>query len=399
MATPLEVQDTPICFKADGSGSFQQPEARLGQAQRTRVRSLAGMQKEALVTSTLSGETWRLASDEGPYLDGADMAPPPLAFLATGVASSYVTELLALADQRNVAIDDVELTLDNYYAISGSALAGPMTGTALTPEDPATVESDADAETLSELVETATAFSPINGLMGGSLPSRFTLTHDGHEVSPDRVAELNEPALEDPIDAFEASRPPSELSEEPIIQHTGRTTEEFPDADEKYTDKDAEGYSEEQDRMIHVRATCTLREDGLKHVEQELYSPRGTIFTFLSDEPEGHGGRGRAPDATSYIAAGIAFCFMTQLGRYAGVVGEELSGYRLVQDTHFSLGGASAGTGEPGAAEPVDSHLFVDGPFDDEFARELLDMSEQTCYLHALCRTADLEPDVDVSIR
>lgn len=396
MATPLEVQETPICFEATDSGALRQPAVRLGQAQRTRVRSLSGMQKEALVTSTLSGDTWRLASDEGPYLDGADVAPPPLAFLATGVASSYVTELLALAEQRDVAIEDVELTLDNYYAISGSALAGTMTGTALTPEVTAALESDADAETLSDLVETATTVSPINGLLTESLSSRFTLTREGRELSTDRVVELDDPPSEDPIDAFEAVGPPGGAPDEPIIEHTGRTTEEFPDGDETYTDKDAEGYSEEQDRMIHVRATCTVRDDGLKHVEQKLYSPRGSIFRFLSDEPEGHGGRGRAPDAASYIAAGIGFCFMTQLGRYAEVVGEELSAYRLVQDTHVSLGGASAGTGQPGAAEPVDSNLFVDGPFDDEFARELLDMSEQTCYLHALCRTSDVAPDVEI---
>ncbi len=43
------------------------------------------MQKEAIVVSASSGKAWRLASDEGPYLDGYDSAPCPLSFLTTGL--------------------------------------------------------------------------------------------------------------------------------------------------------------------------------------------------------------------------------------------------------------------------------------------------------------------------
>ena len=51
---------------------------------RVWARSLSGMQKEAIVGSsypTHPGTLWRLASDEGPYLDGFDAAPCPLAFM------------------------------------------------------------------------------------------------------------------------------------------------------------------------------------------------------------------------------------------------------------------------------------------------------------------------------
>jgi hypothetical protein len=40
--------------------------------------------------------------------------------------------------------------------------------------------------------------------------------------------------------------------------------------------------------------------------------------------------------------------------------------------------------------------VYLETTEDDDFARQVLDMSEQTCFLHALCRT-DLEPVVRVS--
>jgi hypothetical protein len=119
------------------------------------------------------------------------------------------------------------------------------------------------------------------------------------------------------------------------------------------------------------------------------------VFYFLSDETPENGGQGRAPDAASYISAGIGFCFMTQVGRYAKIVKKDLREYRIIQDTHFSLGGASGGTGQPGQADPVETHVFLTTGEDDRFARETLDMSEQTCFLHALCK-ADLKTRVSI---
>lgn len=397
MSTPLERLDAPLCHRVHDV-PVDAPDGRLDRAQRTRIRSLSTMQKEALVTSARTGDTWRLASDEGPYLDGVDVAPPPLAFKLAGMVCSYANEILALADRRDVEIDDLTLVLDNFYAIRGSLLQGTMVGEALPPDLEAVAESDADEGTLRDLVEDAVTLSPVHGLMAGEHPSRFGLTHNGEAVATGDVAGLEGPRLPDPAGTFEELRLPSDEQDPPLVRHTGRTTEPFPDADETYTDKDAAGYSDEQDRIIHLRGTCTLREDGLKHVEQKTYSPRASVFEFLSEEPEGHGGRGRAPDALTYVAAGIGFCFMTQLGRYASVVDEELSGYRIVQDTHFSPGGATAGTGRQGEAEPVETHVFLDTPADEEFARDAVDVSERTCYMHAFCRT-DLAPEIDVTSR
>jgi hypothetical protein len=121
----------------------------------------------------------------------------------------------------------------------------------------------------------------------------------------------------------------------------------------------------------------------------------GSTFRFVSDEAEEFGGRGMAPDAATYISAGVAFCFMTQLGRYAKIVKKRLDEYKVIQDTHFSLGGASGGTGSAGLADPVETHVYLDTPEGKEFARKALDTGEQTCFLHAFCRT-DLKTKIKV---
>ena len=75
---------------------------------------------------------------------------------------------------------------------------------------------------------------------------------------------------------------------------------------------------------------------------------------FLSSED------GRAPDANTLISAGIGFCFMTQFGRFVSMLKLDLPDYRIVQDTHFSLGGASGGTGHAGEADPIESHVYLE---------------------------------------
>ena len=65
---------------------------------------------------------------------------------------------------------------------------------------------------------------------------------------------------------------------------------------------------------------------GRHQITQELFGPRGSTFEFLSAVTEEFGGRGRAPDAVPYMSAGIAFCFKTQLGRYAKIKKKTWSG-------------------------------------------------------------------------
>ena len=392
MNNPLKDCGKPLFFKVANTTEigFAAPENRKGQSLRLAVRSLSVMQKEALVASSLTGAVWRLASDEGAYLAGLDEGPCPLSFLTTGMVSSYMDEILALATQRGIVIRGIKLIQDNYYTMKGSALKGTMIGGAKDIELEAQIDSDADQGALQALVLDAVAASPLNGLMRARKDSLFTLTHNGKEIGLGTALPIGSPALPDPGDTFERVRP-AQGDWSGLIVRRGMT----PKTEQSVT-LAGDSLKDEQDRMLHVRGICTVRPDGIKHVEQQLFNPHGSIFHFLCEEGPANGGKGRAPDAASYISAGIGFCFLTQLGRYAKIARKNLGDYRIIQDTHFSLGGASGGTSKPGEADPVETHLYIESAEDDEFAQAALDMSEQTCFLHAFCK-ADLKSKVRIT--
>lgn len=359
------------------------PDNRKGDAVRTIVRSLSGFQKEALVTSARSGQTWRLVSDEGAYLSGHDAAPCPLAFLTTGMVSAYMNEITALAAEQGVELRKLRLIQNNYYTMQGSMRQRTMVGGALPVELEVEVECDLDDAALQELLMNAVHASPLNGLMRGQLPSLFTLTKNGAQIETGQARALAADVTPVPAPgAIEMTQGDLKL-----IERFGMSPEK---AVAKGTKAAASSLSDHQDRTLNPAGICILREDGVKEIEQHLYSPHGSIFRFLSDE------EGRAPDAVSYISAGIAFCFMTQFGRMASMEKLDLPEYAIVQDTHFSLGGASGGTGKAGEADPVETHVHLTTTEDDDVARDMLDVSEQTCFLHAFCRT-DLKTKLKVT--
>ncbi len=367
-----------------GTVGIDAPAPRLGAAWRTWVRALSGFQKEALVRSAGTGLTWRLVSDEGPYLNGHDAAPCPLAFLSAGMAASVLEEILALARIRGVEIGKLRLIQDNFYTMQGSMQRRTMVGGA---ENVAlTVEIDcslSDAQ-LQDFLTDAVYAAPLSGLMRGRHESRFKLARNGAELPTAKVAELDGPIFPDPGDRFAAALPqPGNL---PLVEPVGPTPKK-PVA--KGTAAGGSSLSDEQDRRLNIGAIATLRDDRLKDIQQMQYSPWGTSFRFLSSED------GRAPDAGTLISAGIGFCFMTQFGRFVSMLNLDLPDYRIVQDTHFSLGGASGGTGQAGRAGPVETHVYLETSEPDGTAQEMLDISEQTCFLHAFCRT-DLKAKLKV---
>lgn len=385
LASPLEQFGKPLFYRIPDHG-LDSPQSTSDAAQRVHVRTLEAMQKEAIVVSSRSGAAWRLASDEGEYLDGHDVAPSPLCFFMTGVVSSVTNRIQDLADTRDITLADLEVIVDTFYTMQGSALRGDMTGGALPPEFDVSITGDASANELTALVDEAVATAPVMGLVTEAYESLFSLSLNGEELDPDRVSTLDSDMLADPHGHFEDIPRDRSPQGEPLLTHTGEQTEEYPGGDASYTAGAGSSLQEEQDRVLHLRATCTIRDDGVKRIQQRLYSPRGSIFEVLSDEPTEDGDIGRAPDALTYTAAGIGFCFMTQFGRYADIVGKQLDAYRIVQDTHF---------GVPAESRPVETHVFLESPEGPVFAQDILGMSEQTCFLHALCRT-DLEPTVDV---
>ena len=360
------------------------PENRMGDALRCWVRSLSGFQKEALVRSARSGLTWRLVSDEGPYLNGHDAAPCPLAFLSCGMVASTMNEVLALAEKAGVTFRQLRLIQDNFYTMRGSMPKRTMVGGAEPIELLVEVDCDLDDNALHSMLLDAVQAAPLSGLVRGQVASLFKLAKNGRGLPTAKAQELAANMLPDPGGRFASAR--AELLDEPLMAPVGVTPKK---AVALGTAGASGSLADEQNRRLNIGAVATLRDDGIKDIQQMQYSPHGTSFRFLSSED------GRAPDAASLISAGIGFCFMTQFGRFVSMLKLDLPDYRIVQDTHFSLGGASGNTGQAGSADPIETHVYLETSEDDATAQEMLDISEQTCFLHALSRT-DLKTKVRV---
>jgi uncharacterized OsmC-like protein len=330
------------------------------------------MQKEALVHYGPSGTVWRLVSDEGPYLNGTDLAPFPLAFYATGMALSFIEELLKQAKAAGINLKQVQLTQDNFYTMEGSALRGDMIGGALPVKMQVEIGADAAPDAICRIVELAEQSSPAQVYMREVLANTFALGHNGVVIPATNVAPSPAELRKDPILHLEAARPLSDDTFVPDIIVKQKTAEAV------FGVEGGAGSSLQatQKRTLHVRGICTIREDGLKEVLVQLFKPLGSTFRFIGDDTE----QERAPASLAYLAAGIGFCFMTQIGRYAHIVKQDLKGYSIVQDTIYKIGADSA------EAHPVDTHTFLQTSEDDEAAQRTLYMSERTCFLHAAMR-------------
>ena len=394
--TPLEEMGEPLYFIAGNAeqAGFPVPPNTHGQSLRTWVRSLGGMQKEALVVSAATGTAWRFACDEGEHLGGHNKAPNPLTYLSAGMISSYMNEITALAHHRQIELRDLELILENFYYREGDFRQGTMTSGALPPDLNVACEADCDSQTLTTLLYEAVAASPLNGLARGTHPSLFTLVHNGQVLTPEQVTPLGAEPFANPGDNFPNLMPAADSPAVPsLIEMLGEE-----DAGHEALVKsriDSPDLGPDQ-QLLHMHSRCIQRPDGVKEIYKEQYNPAAPTWKYLSDEAEGFGGHGRAPDAASLISAGIGLCFMTQMGRFAKMAKLPLKGYSIIQDTHFSLGGASGGTGQAGIAQPVETHVFLETEADDAVAQQILGVGERTCFLHAFCRD-DLKPKVRAS--
>lgn len=375
----LGADSRPLFFVVDDADVLASPEDRHGLSVRTAVRSLSGMQKEAVVRSGVTGITWRLVSDEGPYLDGFDEAPCPLSFLTTGMISMFANQILEAAATAGLGTSGLELTLDNRYTMQGSARAGTMTGGALDPT--LTVVAP---EQVASLVPAALDAAPISALVRGVHDSKFTLVVNGEHAEPGRVDLADSPTQADPEGLFAELVPTSGDFSDVIIKDI--PAEQF----EGVPGGINSSLEENQSRMLHVRGVCTIRDDGVKEIVQNLFQPIGSQFRFLSQEASDDGAIPIAPDAATYVSAGVGFCFMTQFGRYARIMKKDLDAYRIVQDVFFSR---PDNTRAP-VVDPVETHVHLVTDHGVDFGRQALDMSEQTCFLHALCRTG-LDIDLD----
>jgi uncharacterized OsmC-like protein len=374
----IESTNAPLAYKADGIVTLKTPQLEPPlHGIRVATRALAGMQKEALVAQSFDETVWRMVCDEGPYLNGTDLAPPPLAFFSAGMASSIAAGVLALARERGTELSDLRIVLDNRYSMEGSAIRGTMNAGALPVELSVSGHVAGQNPNLNSLVFAELAKSPVDALMRNSLVDTFSIVRNSQPIPTGAVEESANPTPDDPVGLFSKHR---------YVEHRQaltdavlklETTESVFDADHGA----GAAMKNIQKRQLHIRSILAVRDDGLREVKVQIFKPIGSVFRFLSDDSSVFGGLGRAPSGLAYVSAGIAFCFMTQLGRYAHIVKKNLDSYGVIQDTTFDVG--------EGRTLPVDTHTYIETTEDQETTQKYVDMGEQTCFLHGACRMSN----------
>lgn len=370
----IENSSYPLVFKpkSENLDLVESPLANGMVEFRTWARPLAGMQKEAIIQCRPGGIAWRIVCDEGPWLNGTDLAPFPLAYFTAGLAASFISAFLEEARGRDVQVDSVNMEQDNFFTMEGSALRGTMVAGAQPVQVTFSASGNASASQLQEIAEIALhSRSSAECCLRQALASGFAVRANNEELPwtgepANRVA-----TLADPTAVFEQVRPAS-TEELTIIRKTGSSGK---------SNSDAVGLQTQQKRIVHVHTEGTIREDGLKSIIVQCIQPAGSRFEMLSDSSRAEGGQERAPSGLVYLSAGVAFCFMTQIGRYAQITKQKLNGYHIIQDTGFRL----AQNCEPDAHAAETLVCLDTGELRDK-SLQLVRMAEQTCYVHASYR-------------
>ena len=332
------------------------------------IKSEDGMRKEATVLD-ITGEKWKIICDEGPYLNGADSAPPPLAYFSAGMAFGLISQLSLLAEEKAILIEDYQIIQDNYYTIEGSAMRGTMISGGLPVDVKVEIKSKASAKEIQQLLIQAKAQNPVYGYLETNLKNKFQLFHNEQKVN---LTDEQDTEILPNLDTLAVYSMGQDLNKsEAIVSKQKQVETLFNVEGGKST-----SLKETQKRTLHIRAITTPYKDGLAKTQVQIFKPLGSTFQFFCDLPNQIGGELRTPSALAYASAGIGFCFMTQIGRYAKIKKYDLSNYRIDQSTKFSI--------EEGQSKvyPITTVTYIESEHSNEIAKEVLAMSEQTCFLH-----------------
>jgi hypothetical protein len=342
---------------------------------KVEARTMGGHQKEVLVTEGEGGTVWRLTSDEGAILKGSDLAPFPLAFYNAGLHADFVKRALQIARSKEIAltIDSVKLT--NQYYFQGSFFSGTGKGSAEAVTVHVNARSNYSREKVQEILDLAIIASPAHATLAYAQRNTFALYVNGRRCPVIRVASSLASDETDPFKAHNSTPTPlkdtddmSTIIERIALEENGIALPLLP--------------SEGRVQIVIPGTSSPIDADGL--IATTVTPRAGHAFRITCDESSNSGS---APTGLSSIAASIAFCYMTQFTRYIEHRKHKVRAIRFVQTLPFTLTGNASDGSLVGGLEPVDTHVFLNADEPDEVLQNLLEVAENTCYLHAALRS------------
>ena len=342
---------------------------------KVEARTMGGHQKEVLVSEGEGGTVWRLTSDEGAILKGSDLAPFPLAFYNAGLHADFVKRALQIARSKEItlAIDSVNLT--NQYYFQGSFFSGTGKGSAEAVTVHVNARSNYSQEKVQEILDLAIIASPAHATLAYAQRNTFALYVNGRRCPVIRVSSSLASDETDPFKAHNSIPVPlretddmSTIIERIALEKNSMPLPLLP--------------SEGRVQIVIPGASSPINSDGL--IATTVTPRAGHAFRITCDEsPNG----GSAPTGLACIAASIAFCYMTQFTRYIEHRKHKVRAIRFVQTLPFTLTGNALDGSLVGGLEPVDTHVFLNADEPDEVLQNLLEVAENTCYLHAALRS------------
>ena len=364
--TGLEESPYPLAFvAADGDTSTTSEHKRENCSFRCEVIGLGRFQKEGLVEDVTTGRIWRLSADEGKYLRGTGLAPAPLMHWAAGLHGDVTSRIAYIANAEALALAELQVTVSQRFASKGSFARGEALGLVFELAWEVNVATDEPEARISSVVNQALRSSPANAAMVTGKMSRFALYLNGQSSPITGLPQSDTPADMDPLLRHRSHPRPvrAEIAADAVL-----TT--WPGANSSSV-----VLSDDQKETIgwRVQAIGDYNfESGLVTTTVGFPEVAATEqWALLTDSTNR-----RAPSPLSYFSIGTAFCYHTQLCRYADVRSMPISAPRLVQTSHFSSNGGEAD------ARPFDTHLFLNGEVDDHQANSLLVAAANTCYAH-----------------
>jgi hypothetical protein len=342
---------------------------------KVEARTMGGHQKEVLVTEGEGGTVWRLTSDEGAILKGSDLAPFPLAFYNAGLHADFVKRALQIARSKEIALTIDSVKLMNQYYFQGSFFSGTGKGSAEAVTVHVNARSNYSREKVQEILDLAIIASPAHATLAYAQRNTFALYVNGRRCPVIRVASSLASDETDPFKAHNSTPTPlkdtddmSTIIERIALEENGIALPLLP--------------SEGRVQIVIPGTSSPIDADGL--IATTVTPRAGHAFRITCDESSNSGS---APTGLSSIAASIAFCYMTQFTRYIEHRKHKVRAIRFVQTLPFTLTGNASDGSLVGGLEPVDTHVFLNADEPDEVLQNLLEVAENTCYLHAALRS------------